>query len=95
MKWSEIKAQIDLQMGVDPQRATLARRAVESVEAGLTHLASIGHGFEIIPSGTLADLTTRISTLETLSVAEATEHVRGKRLNGKQAAPDFEAKEPH
>lgn len=94
MKWSEVKDKIEAQMSVDPQRATLARRAVAAVEEGLTHLAQIGHGFELVPSGTLADLVTRISRMETLSVAEAVSKVKGKPVNG-TAAPVFEAKEVH
>lgn len=55
--WSEMKEQVEAQMGNDPQRATLSSRAIASVEEGLRHLTGIGYGFEIAPRGTLAALT--------------------------------------
>lgn len=54
--WSDLREIIEAQMERDPQRATLSSMAVNSVEEGLRHLASIGYNFEIAPRGTLAEL---------------------------------------
>lgn len=57
MNWSKMKEKIEDQMNADPQRATLATKAWQGVEAGLQHLHSVGYQFEIAPRGTLAENT--------------------------------------
>lgn len=56
--WSDVKQFVEAQMDRDPQRATLSRMAITSIEEGLRHLTGIGYNFEIAPKGTLAELTT-------------------------------------
>ncbi len=54
--WSELQEITEAQMDRDPQRATLSKRAIASVEEGLRHLAGVGYNFEIAPRGTLSEL---------------------------------------
>lgn len=54
--WSQMKAAVEEQGQLDPQRAKLSTMAWQGVEAGLAHLAAVGYNFEICPKGTLAEL---------------------------------------
>ncbi len=77
--WADLKEFAENQLSRDPQRATLALRAIQSVEEGLRHLASIGWRFE--PGH--GELPAEPSNLSrTLTVAEAVGHVRGNTENG-------------
>jgi hypothetical protein len=92
MNWTEMKSAVESQMHRDPQRATLSSRAIESVEAGLRHLASVGYPFELAPRGLVGELRHGISEYQTrsLSIAEAVEQVQPGAV-GNIAAPVFDA----
>lgn len=71
MNWSEMKSRVEQQMNHDPQRATLAKKAISSVEEGLSYLAQVGFQFELAPRGKLAALTAETTAgTKTLSIAE-------------------------
>lgn len=93
LRWSEVKEKVKAQMGVDPQRATLASQAMARVEEGLTYLTGVGYSFELAPRGTYSQLASGMAdALElsrTLSIAEGQEIMTSKS----PAHPDlFEAK---
>ncbi len=81
MNWSQMKAEVEAQLDRDPQRATLSTKAWQAVEAGLSHLASVGYSFEIAPRGTLAELTQvkEVQLPLPLSIKDAVEQIQGKK----------------
>lgn len=82
MSWSETKTKMEAMLSSDPQRATLALRAMRGVEEGLQFMTQQGYSFELAPRGTYAELRGQghvsVQSLlsRTLSVAEAMEHVQ-------------------
>ena len=78
--WTQMKFSVEQQMHSDPQRATLSTRAWQQVEEGLRHLQAIGHSFEIVPRGTLAELVEIKESGPTtlpLTIADAVEQIVG------------------
>ena len=77
MQWSQVTDKMESMLATDPQRATLALRSIESVEAGLRFLAQHGHQFELAERGATAELRSELeSNRRTLSIAEAVQHVQ-------------------
>lgn len=79
LRWSEVKEKVKAQMGVEPQRATLATQAIQKVEEGLSFLAGAGYSFELAPKGTYAELSATaeqaLQLSRTLSIKEGQELV--------------------
>lgn len=74
--WNEMKAAVAEQMNRDPQRATLALRAIQGVEEGLRHLTSVGWNFEVGPRIAPVTQPEPEPQTHTMTVAEASSHFK-------------------
>ena len=84
MNWSEVKSKMESLLSSDPQRATLALRAIRSVEEGLAFIAQQGYRFELAERGALGELRAALaeSNSRTMSIAEAADMVQPALVEG-------------
>lgn len=78
MNWEKLKEEVEILVHTWPQRAAQARHAIAQIEAGLQELAKVGYSYEPVIKG--IQQAVEEPQAETLSIAQAIDHVRGKPL---------------